>query len=663
MRGYIAAVVLFVSTLIMSVGELSAQYNQDYFYWTSRKRMMADDYHGAISVLNMLLSVNDKLYDAYFLRGIAKYNLDDLIGADADFSIAIDKNPVFTTAYTYRAITRSRLGNYNDALEDFEKAIELRPDIANPYYSRGVTRLLNQQYEEAIADFDRFIHAQDKVADAYVNRAICYLYLRDTTAAYSNLDQAVRTNRENPNSYNRRGGLYMAQKRFAEAEADFNLAIKNDSTHIHAIFNRALVYNDTKRPMLALQDLDRVIQLDSTSSLSYFNRAVVRSQVGDYNRALEDYDVVAKYSPSNVLVFFYRANLRSRLGDIEGAERDYTKAIELYPDFANAYLLRSNIRYILKDNRGARNDKLIAERKLEEHRSKLKDSTYSIYADTAYRFDRLLSFDTNLAGSRFEKITTTGERGGELELIPLFKFTLVEPDTILKREEFYALRVKSFVESISSANIELTHRQSNLSADSLAHLESYSAKISQEKGESWESIFNRSIIQLSMKQYTKAMQYINFAIKDINPQNPFFYFNRASTRAEMIDFISSLDNSSQRITIDSDPANSLKNSSSKRSYNYSEAIADLDKSIELYPTFAHSYYNTANLLAKSGMYPEAYDAYTKAIELFPSFAEAYYNRGVVQIYMEDTRKGCLDISKAGELGVSRAYEILKEYSK
>ncbi len=661
MRGYIAAVLFFISALVMGVESVSAQYNQDYFYWASRKRMMANDYHGAISVLNMLLNVNDKLFDAYFLRGIAKYNLDDLIGADADFTIAINQNPVFTTAYTYRAITRSRLGNYNDALEDFEKAIELRPDIANPYYSRGVTRLLNQQYEEAIADFDKFIHAQDKVSDAYINRAICYLYLRDTTSAYTNLNQAVRTNRENPSSYNRRGGLYMAQKRFDEAESDFNMAIKNDSTHIHAIFNRALVYNDTNRPTLALQDLDRVIQLDSTSSLSYFNRAIVRSQVGDYNRALEDYDVVAKYSPSNVLVFFYRANLRSKLGDIEGAESDYTRAIELYPDFANAYLLRSNIRYILRDNRGARDDKLTAERKLEEHRSKLKDSTYSIYADTAYRFDRLLSFDTNLAGSRFEKITNSGD--GELELIPLFKFTLTHRDTTLKREEFYALRVKSFIESVTSANIELTHRQSNLSADSLAMLDNHTLQISKEKGETWEGIFNRSIIQLSMKQYTKALQYINFAIKDINPDNPFFYLNRATTRAEMIDFISSLDNSSQRITIDSDPANSLKNNKSRRSYNYNEAIADLDKCISLYPSFAHAYYNKANLLAKSGMYPEAYDAYTKAIELFPSFAEAYYNRGVIQIYMEDTRKGCLDISKAGELGVGRAYEILKEYSK
>ena len=31
--------------------------------------------------------------------------------------------------------------------------------------------------------------------------------------------------------------------------------------------------------------------------------------------------------------------------------------------------------------------------------------------------------------------------------------------------------------------------------------------------------------------------------------------------------------------------------------------------------------------------------------------------------MKDTRKGCLDISKAGELGISEAYEVLKRYAQ
>ena len=173
-------------------------------------------------------------------------------------------------------------------------------------------------------------------------------------------------------------------------------------------------------------------------------------------------------------------------------------------------------------------------------------------------------------------------------------------------------------------------------------------------------MFERGVTQSLIKQYTNAVNTLSSAIM-VNPTNPFLYLNRSTTRAEMIDFISSIDNTYQRISIDSDPANRLRNSG-VRQYNYDDAIADIDKAIKLFPDFAYSYYNRANLLAISGQLPDAYDDYTRAIELNPNFGEAYYNRGLVQIFMRDTHKGCLDLSKAGELGIEEAYETLKHYT-
>ena len=171
----------------------------------------------------------------------------------------------------------------------------------------------------------------------------------------------------------------------------------------------------------------------------------------------------------------------------------------------------------------------------------------------------------------------------------------------------------------------------------------------------------RGVTQSLIKQYTNAVNTLTQAI-EANPSNPFLYLNRSTTRAEMIDFISSIDNSYQRITIDSDPANRLHNRGS-RQYNYDDAIEDINKAIKLFPNFAHAYYNRANLHTISNQLPEAYDDYTKAIELNPNFGEAYYNRGLVQIFMKDTRKGCLDLSKAGELGIENAYEVLRFYTE
>ncbi len=497
------------------------------------------------------------------------------------------------------------------------------------------------------------------MADAFICRGLSYLQLKDTARAYENFDRAIRTNREDPNGYNRRGGLLMQQKRYDEAEADFNMAIRCDSTYLLSYFNRALVYSDTNRPMPALADFDKVIQLDSTNSLTYFNRAMLRTQIGDYNRALEDYDKVALYSPNNVLVYYNRAGVHAQLGDIEKAVKDYTSAIELYPDFANAYIYRGRLREFLRDPKGAKQDRETAQRKIADYKKRLSDSTYSIYADTTQHFDRLLSFDSKFAGSSFERIV--GRNGGheEIRLLPLFKFTLMRPDTVPVVEHYRLQRVEDFKQRIGNGLMTLSCQESNIAADSLLSLDrEYMEALRADN--TWPTLFQRGITQSLIKQYTNSVNTLTTAI-ELNPSNPFLYLNRSTTRAEMIDFISSIDNSYQRITIDSDPANRL-NTNLKRTYSYDEAIADLNKAAKLFPEFAHIYYNRANLQALSGNLPEAFEDYTKAIELNPSFAEAYYNRGVVQIFMKDTRKGCLDLSKAGELGITTAYDLLKRHA-
>ena len=659
MRKIVVAILfaLFATTSVV------AQYNRDYFFYIGRKQMMESDFKEAIRTLNVLLRFDDKAYEGYFLRGIAKYNLDDLLGAEADFTEAIEKNPVFTTAFTYRAITRSRLGNYDDALSDFREAIELRPDLPNPYYSRGVTRLLNQQFEEAIEDFDNFIRYEKKVADAYINRGVCYLYLKDTVRAYADFDLGIRTNRESPNGYNRRGVLLLQQNRFEEAEKDFDMAVKCDSTLAMSFFNRALVYNETNRPMQSLSDLDRVIQLDSTSSITYFNRAIIRSRVGDYNRALDDYNKVAEYSPENVLVYYNRALLYQQLGEIERAKADYTKAIELYPDFANAYLGRSYLRHHLRDYKGARSDKQIAERKIAEYKSRLNDTTYSIYADTTRRFDKLLSFDSKLAGSSFERITSRRTNNENMALLPMFKFTFTQDSTeqTATAKKYHSQRAEDFLKRLDNPLLAISCRESNLAPDSLVAINRRLKAQARNATSSFEELFSLAISESLVKQYTNAVNTYTAAIQ-ASPVNPFVYLNRATTQAEMIDFISSIESAYQRISIESDPARQLHNRTT-RTYNYDEAIADLTKAIKLYPGFAYAYYNRANLLALSGKLPEAFEDYTKAIELNPNFAEAYYNRGLIQIYMKDPRKGSLDISKAGELGIEEAYEVLKNYTK
>ena len=656
MRKFIGAILFLFCMFADNAG---AQVNKQYFVWVGRDMVMDSRYREAIETLNILLRADPDAYEGYFWRGIAKYHLDDLLGAERDFTLTLAKNPVYTNAYQFRALTRSRLGNYDDAMKDFDEAIELRPDYPAPYYSRGVTNILTGRYREAVDDFNMYMRFNQRDADAYANRGTAYLHLQDTVAAYEDFGRAIRTNREYPRGYLERGSLYMEQGRYDEALADFDTAVRCDTSYIPAYFSRAMVYYRKHNLQAALADFDRVLELDPTSSVTYFNRALVRTETGDYNRALEDYDQVAAYSPGNVIVYYNRAGLRFRLGELQGALEDYDRAIELYPDFANAYLGRASVKYLLRDSEGAERDRSVAERKIAEYRARLEGESEVSFADTSRQFDKLLSFDTQLSDGPVRNTAMgTKER---ITLRPSYGFTLrsdAEPGRglILHPGEAEA---EEFIASLGDASVVFGCEGSDMAAAALVRKdEAVSADIAA-NGSRWQAYFMRGMTQALLKQYTNAVGALSTAIT-LSPRNPFLYIARSAVQAEMTDFISSMDNGYSRISPESDRSARMRDAA--RTYDYDEAISDLNKAAKLNPNLPCIYYNRGNLFALSGRLPEAFEEYSHAIALDPGLAEAYFNRGLVQIYMKDTRKGLLDISKAGELGIGEAYDLLRLYS-
>ena len=656
MRKFIGAILFLFCMFADNAG---AQVNKQYFVWVGRDMVMDSRYREAIETLNILLRADPDAYEGYFWRGIAKYHLDDLLGAERDFTLTLAKNPVYTNAYQFRALTRSRLGNYDDAMKDFDEAIELRPDYPAPYYSRGVTNILTGRYREAVDDFNMYMRFNQRDADAYANRGTAYLHLQDTVAAYEDFGRAIRTNREYPRGYLERGSLYMEQGRYDEALADFDTAVRCDTSYIPAYFSRAMVYYRKHNLQAALADSDRVLELDPTSSVTYFNRALVRTETGDYNRALEDYDQVAAYSPGNVIVYYNRAGLRFRLGELQGALEDYDRAIELYPDFANAYLGRASVKYLLRDSEGAERDRSVAERKIAEYRARLEGESEVSFADTSRQFDKLLSFDTQLSDGPVRNTAMgTKER---ITLRPSYGFTLrsdAEPGRglILHPGEAEA---EEFIASLGDASVVFGCEGSDMAAAALVRKdEAVSADIAA-NGSRWQAYFMRGMTQALLKQYTNAVGALSTAIT-LSPRNPFLYIARSAVQAEMTDFISSMDNGYSRISPESDRSARMRDAA--RTYDYDEAISDLNKAAKLNPNLPCIYYNRGNLFALSGRFPEAFEEYSHAIALDPGLAEAYFNRGLVQIYMKDTRKGLLDISKAGELGIGEAYDLLRLYS-
>ena len=184
-----------------------------------------------------------------------------------------------------------------------------------------------------------------------------------------------------------------------------------------------------------------------------------------------------------------------------------------------------------------------------------------------------------------------------------------------------------------------------------------------------EQLFLRALYEYNGKHFNSSLNYYGRAVEESEAKgtieslySAFYHLNRGALRAEMIDFISSIESNVQVLSMD-DSGNTrarVKDQVS-RQYDYSDAIRDMKAAAEIVPDLPYVYYNLGNLYCLSSEHINSIENYSKAIALYPYMGDAYFNRGLVLIYLKDKEKGCIDLSRAGELGVQDAYSVIKKY--
>lgn len=637
-----------------------AQYDRDVFMYRGRVALSEGKFAKAIENFNILEKLDSTDYENYFFRGIAKYNLGDFRGAKRDFNSAVRINPVFTSGYHYRGITESRTGNYEDALNDINRAIELRPGYPGLYFSRGVTHFLAQNFTAAVDDFNRYIRKESKDPSAYLNRGASYLFLGDTLKALNDYNKAIRLDRFDAEGYVRRGRLYAARRQTDLAIADMDKAISIDTSNTFAYFNRAILYYDSKNYRAALSDLDRVLKDEPGNALTLYNRGLILAQLGDFEGALSDLDRVININPDNVLAHFNRASVFIELGLYNGALEDYDKAIELYPDFAKAYMNRSYVKNLLGMHKESKADYETARRKVAEYRAGTADGKMSL-SDTSASFSALLAFDADFAKKDFND-EMLQHRDVDIKLRPLVRFTRTSDESgsvnYTVSQVYENPLLKSFVES-SPVRLKL----SGPSSETVSGQPGAAHPVSEAMRE-----FMTALEESGRRHYNSALQHYDNAVAAPAEgglekyYRAFYLLNRAVLKADMIEFVASMENNVQTLSMD-DSGNTRARVQDRMTvhYDYSGAIADLKAALELLPDFPYLYFDLGNLYCMSSDFVRAIEAYTAAISEYPYFGDSWFNRGLVQIYLKEKEKGCMDLSRAGELGVSDAYGVIKKY--
>ena len=172
--------------------------------------------------------------------------------------------------------------------------------------------------------------------------------------------------------------------------------------------------------------------------------------------------------------------------------------------------------------------------------------------------------------------------------------------------------------------------------------------------------FNRGLAKIELGDYRGAITDFTKVI-ELKPKDIFAYDIRGSAKIELGDYRGAINDYSKAMQLDPNEQRYLVRGIYKSKLGDKRgAITDYSKATELV-------HNKIRCLArgifkyKIGDYLGAINDYSKAIELDPKFADAYYNRGLAKLGLSKKESGCLDLSKAGELGYAEAYEMIKKY--
>ncbi len=670
----------FLVALFLMLGAWNsalAQWDRDVFLFRGRQALADGKYAVAIENFNVLARLDTTDHLTFFFRGIAKYDLGDLRGAQRDFSRCLRLNPLFTEGYRIRAISYNRTGDYDKALEDLERALELRPGMNALYHTRALTYLFSKRDDEAIADFDHYIQRDPSDPSAYTYRGDAYLDKGDTLAALFNFNKAIETDRFDANAYLHRGELHTHMGMYASALDDLNMAISLDTASTFMYFHRGLIHAEMKDYKAAIADLNTVLEADPGNALTLYNRSLIYANVGEYEKAIDDMDRVINVNPRNVLAYFNRASYFISLRRWQDALEDYDSAIALYPDFAKAYLNRSYVKNMLGKKRDSKRDYETALQKVREYEA-TNAAVAGSYADTTRAYSSFLTFDADFARKDFSD-ELLQHRDIDIRLKPLYKFAIAQArgSNVLSHNYENAL-IDRFTSAVpipmsvsSSDNLPPPQLKGSLewllSGDSSSGAGRSSLTPAQ-------AAFVHGVYDVQNRQYSTALGWFDKAVKLSSGEGSedryaplykaFYLMNRGVLRSEMTDFIASMESNANILTLDENgSARARAAAAPTRTYDRSEAISDMEAAAAILPDIPFIWFNLGNLYCLSSQMVQALDSYDRALRLHPYMGDAYFNRGLVLIFLKDNDKGCIDLSRAGELGVADAYRVIDKYCR
>ncbi|MCF8272238.1 MAG: hypothetical protein K9I95_00245 [Flavobacteriaceae bacterium] len=246
-----------------------------------RQGLKSLDANEQIQIFTEAINLEPNNLDAYFYRGLAKYNVGDFNGAILDYTKVIFYE-ASADAYFNRGNAKYSLMDFVGAQEDFSNALKLNPEFIEARYSLGVTKNDLEDYKGAIEILD--LPNIYKSTPILFQLARAYTGLKDPLKALQNYNAAVLLE-PSSNSFYTRGVFFMDVNYFQKANSDFNAAIYLDKNNTPAYFFRGISSFFLGNYKEALIDFTMAAQNDVTDFDAVIGLALSYYKLDDFTNA------------------------------------------------------------------------------------------------------------------------------------------------------------------------------------------------------------------------------------------------------------------------------------------------------------------------------------------------------------------------------------------
>ena len=369
----------------------------------------------------------------------------------------------------------------------------------------------------------------------------------------------------------------------------------------------------TKLHLLAKVVLFAVVLVCATSGVAQttderLTRAFESIKKKDYESAIADINEVLKTQPKEPNAFYYRGAINFALGKYDEAIADYTKAIDIntsrpspqfYYERGNAYMYKSS-----PDNKSALADfNHVLEiapdyKKAYDQRGDL-NITLQNWAAAESDYTHVIALDPHSSANIYVN------RG--------------VANTNLKR---YAEAILDYRQALGiDASNPVAKKNLDITLALQKQTSAQSGAVSSQKGRSgltYDQLINRELASVDKSDYKSALNDVNEAI-GLDPRNKMGYLARGRVYYELRDFDKTIDDETKALSYD--PEGIISKSAfylrgiayqSKQPADYSAAIADFSRAIQLDNTYYDAFYNRGYCYQQLKQWHAADDDYVRA---------------------------------------------------